>query len=125
MHSTSVSEANDALVREFLIRWERRDTDWLVEACTEDAVWHHRPLEPSAGRDAIRAFCERFEAVPGGPYQILAQVASDRIVMNERVDQVTVGDRLLPLHACGVFDVEDGRIKGWRDYFDTSGLVER
>ena len=49
--------ANDALVREFLLLWEQRDTDKLVAACTEDAVWHHRPLPPAVGREhGIREF---------------------------------------------------------------------
>jgi limonene-1,2-epoxide hydrolase len=125
MDTNNDNEANDALVREFLVKWAQRDTDWLVAICTEDAVWHHRPLEPIVGREAIRSFCERFKDVPGGPYEILAQVASERLVMNERLDQVTVGDKLLSLPACGVFDIEGGRITGWRDYFDTSGLIER
>lgn len=124
MSIANVNEANDALVREFLLRWARRDTDWLVSACDQDAVWHHRPLEPSIGREAIRSFCERFDAVPGGPYEVLAQVASDRLVMNERLDHVTVGDELRVLHVCGVFEIEDGRIVGWRDYFDTSEVMK-
>ena len=73
--------ANDALVREFLLLWEQRDTDKLVAACTEDAVWHHRPLPPAVGRDGIREFAQRFADVPGGPYEILLQVADDRVVV--------------------------------------------
>jgi limonene-1,2-epoxide hydrolase len=113
---------NDALVRAFLLRWERRDTEALVAACTEDAVWHHRPLPPAVGHDGIRAFAQRFESVPGGPYEILIQVADDRVVMNERLDRVTFGDELVELRSCGVFEIEDGRIKAWRDYFDTGSL---
>ena len=115
--------ANDTLVREFLLLWEQRDTDKLVAACTEDAVWHHRPLPPAVGRDGIREFAQRFADVPGGPYEILLQVADDRVVMNERLDRVTFGGRLAELRACGVFEIEDGRIKAWRDYFDTGSLT--
>jgi len=114
---------NDALVREFLLLWEQRDTDRLVAACTEDAVWHHSPLPPAIGREGIRAFAERFADVPGGPYEILRQVADDRVVMNERLDRVTFNGALVELKACGVFEIEDGRIAAWRDYFDPAILV--
>ena len=60
---------------------------------------------------------------PGGPYEILLQVAGDQVVMNERLDQVTVDGQLLALRSCGVFEIEDGRIKAWRDYFDTGNLA--
>jgi len=114
---------NDTLVREFLLLWEQRDVEGLVAACTDDAVWHHRPLPPAVGCGGIRAFAEQFADVPGGPYEILLQVADDRAVMNERLDHVTFGGRLAELRACGVFEIEDGRIKSWRDYFDTGSLV--
>ena len=103
--------------------WEQRDTDKLVEACTADAVWHHRPLPPAVGRDGIREFAQQFGDVPGGPYEILLQVANDEVVMNERLDHVTVGGALVELRSCGVFEIEDGRIKAWRDYFDTGSVV--
>jgi limonene-1,2-epoxide hydrolase len=123
MNRSQLMHTNDVLVREFLLLWEQRDTDKLVAACTEDAVWHHRPLPPAVGSDGIREFAQRFADVPGGPYEILLQVADDRVVMNERLDRVTVGGQLAELRSCGVFEIEDGRIKAWRDYFDTGSLA--
>jgi len=108
------SATNDALVREFLLRWEERDVEQLVEMCTDDAVWHHRPLPPAVGSDGIREFAQRFADVPDGPYEILLQVADDRVVMNERLDRVTFGGQLAELRSCGVFEIENGRIKAWR-----------
>ena len=58
----------------------------------------------------------------GGPYEILLQVADDHVVMNERLDHVTFDGELAEFRACGVFEIEDGRVKAWRDYFDTRSL---
>ena len=116
------SAGNDKLVRDFLLLWERRDTEQVVAACTEDAVWHFRPLKPIVGRDAIRAFAQKYADIPGGPYEIRLQVATHRVVMNERTDHVTHDGKSVTLATCGVFETEDGQIKAWRDYFDTSGL---
>jgi limonene-1,2-epoxide hydrolase len=120
--AASEIDVNDQLVRDFLILWEQRATDELVAACTEDVVWHHRPLPAAVGRAGIREFAERFADVPGGPYEILLQVAGERAVFNERLDRVTVGGKLVELRACGVFEIEEGRIKAWRDYFDTGSV---
>jgi limonene-1,2-epoxide hydrolase len=116
------SADNDELVRDFLLIWERRDTEQIVAACTEDAVWHFRPLKPIIGRHAIRAFAQRYATIPGGPYEIRLQVATDRVVMNERTDHVTHNGKSITLATCGVFEIENGQIKAWRDYFDTSAL---
>ena len=38
--------------------------------------------------------------------------------MNERTDTMTIGDKTVALPVAGVFEVADGKIVGWRDYFD-------
>jgi len=32
--------------------------------------------------------------------------------------------QLAELRSCGVFEIENGRIKAWRDYFDTGSLAQ-
>ena len=41
--------------------------------------------------------------------------------MNERLDRVTFGGHLAELRACGVFEIEDGRIKAWPGPTSTRG----
>jgi limonene-1,2-epoxide hydrolase len=36
---------------------------------------------------------------------------------------VTVGGQLAELRSCGVFEIEDGHILAWRDYFDPGSLA--
>ncbi|MGZ8178375.1 limonene-1,2-epoxide hydrolase family protein [Williamsia sp. SKLECPSW1] len=43
---------------------------------------------------------------------------ADGTVLNERTDLIAVGPFVLTFWVCGVFEVEDGRITLWRDYFD-------
>ena len=40
-------------------------------------------------------------------------------VLNERTDVMVLGPFRLQFWVCGVFEVHDGRITLWRDYFDT------
>ena len=49
----------------------------------------------------------------------MARKLSKRVrAQRERVDRTEVGDRSVELPCTGVFEMEDGKIKVWRDYFD-------
>jgi limonene-1,2-epoxide hydrolase len=46
------------------------------------------------------------------------------VVVNERTDRFTFGGTRLSLPVAGIFEVADGRITLWRDYFD-AGLMNQ
>lgn len=117
----SVSD-NDELVRSMLSAWERRDTSFILDHLADHAVYHAMPLRPIVGRAALEPWVESFEKVPPGRLEIKHQVASGNIVMNERVDRITIEGTEVALAICAVFEVEDGRITAWREYFDLAGL---
>jgi limonene-1,2-epoxide hydrolase len=50
-----------------------------------------------------------------------AVLAQGNTVVTERVDHLNDagGKRLMSLRVLGIFEVRDGKIAGWRDYFDT------
>jgi limonene-1,2-epoxide hydrolase len=110
--------SNDRFIRDFLHAWERRDTDFIVNAFAEDGVYHSIPLNPIVGREAIREFVAGFEGVQPGRLEIHHQVASDDVVLNERTDHIYMNGTLIHLRICGVFEIENGLIKAWREYFD-------
>jgi limonene-1,2-epoxide hydrolase len=116
--SDDASAANDAMIREFLAAWERRDTEYIVDRFADDGVYHSIPLTPIVGKAAIREFVAGFADVPPGRLVVHHQIASDNVVMNERTDYITLSGRPVTLPICGVFEIENGRIKEWREYFD-------
>jgi limonene-1,2-epoxide hydrolase len=111
-------QSNDAMVRAFLAAWERRDTEYILDRFTDDAVYHSIPLTPIVGKPAIRAWVAAFAGRPPGRLEIRHQVASGDIVMNERIDYITLNGSPVVLPICGVFEIEGGRIAAWREYFD-------
>jgi limonene-1,2-epoxide hydrolase len=115
---SDIAERNDAMVRAFLAAWERRDTEHIMSCWAEDGAYHAVSLQPIVGRDAFRKFVTRFEQVPGGRLEIRHQVASDSVVINERTDRITFRGRPLVVPICAVFEIRDGRIAAWREYFD-------
>lgn len=112
----------DQVVRDFCAAWSRSDLDGIIEFFTDDAVYHNIPMEPCAGRDAIRALIGgMFGTIASIEFDIRAQVATGTLVMNERIDTLVMGEKTISLPVCGVFELtEDGKIKAWRDYFDAA-----
>jgi limonene-1,2-epoxide hydrolase len=110
--------ANDAMIREFMAAWERRDTEHIVDCFTDDGVYHSIPLTPIVGKAAIRNFVSGFADTPPGRLEIHHQIAAGNVVMNERTDYITLNGQAVTLPICGVFEIENGRIRAWREYFD-------
>ncbi|MGW1781170.1 nuclear transport factor 2 family protein [Streptomyces sp. NPDC002143] len=111
----------DDVVRAMVACWNvpDPDPDQISKYFTEDAVCHNIPLEPVAGRDALReSFADFLGQLDGIHWEIHRQVESGGVVMNERTDTLHSGGRATPVRVMGVFEVSDGLITGWRDYFD-------
>ncbi|MCP9270753.1 nuclear transport factor 2 family protein [Mycolicibacterium arenosum] len=115
----------DTVVTEFCALWVRPDPDQLAGWFTEDAVYHNIPMPPAEGREAITEFIAGFfAAVDGIDFQVHRQVADGNVVMNERTDVMRFKDgRELALPVMGVFEVRDGKIAVWRDYFDMATVT--
>ncbi|QBJ96305.1 limonene-1,2-epoxide hydrolase [Rhodococcus sp. ABRD24] len=117
-----MSAAED-LVTEFCGLWANPDSALITSYFAEDAVYHNIPMEPVKGREDIRAFIEGFlAAFDGIDFQIHRQIAVDGIVMNERTDVLRGAGKEIALPVMGVFEVADGKIAAWRDYFDMGAV---
>ena len=62
----------------------------------------------------IEQFSTPFE---GGDWEIKNIAASGDVVLTERVDKF-IGAKSISLQVMGVFEIKDGKIAAWRDYFD-------
>ena len=114
------------VVTEFCRKWATPDPAELAAYFTEDAVYHNIPMEPVRGRDAIKEFIAGFTAgFAGIEFQVQSQVTDGNVVMNERIDVMRRKDGDdIPLPVMGVFEVVDGKIAAWRDYFDLATVTK-
>ena len=109
----------ETVVREFCAAWRRRDVDELLAYFTPDAVYHNMPLTPVTGHDGIRELLNMFApTAEAAEFEILNVVSRGNLVFTERVDRFTMNDRVVALPVAGVFEIRDGKIAAWRDYFD-------
>ncbi len=106
-------------VREFLSLWDRLDVEVLMPFFTDDAVYHNMPGPPATGSAAVRATIERFlKGWSKTEWELLNIAASGNVVFAERVDRTDAGTKHVDLPVVGVFELRDGKIAAWRDYFD-------
>jgi limonene-1,2-epoxide hydrolase len=110
---------NVATIRAFCAAWSRLDVDELLGYFAEDGIYHNMPMGPVQGHAALRPFIAGFlSGWSKTEWEIRSIVGSDDVVIAERVDRTVVGDKPVDLPCCGVFELKDGKIAAWRDYFD-------
>jgi len=112
-------DTNEKVVRDFCAAFSRRDIDELLTFFSDDAIYHNIPMAPAKGTDEIRATLEMF--VPGSPeisFELLNVAAAGPVVFTERIDRMTIAGNKVAAPVCGVFEILDGKIAAWRDYFD-------
>jgi limonene-1,2-epoxide hydrolase len=107
------------VVNDFCDAVNRQDMEKVVSFFSDDAVYHNIPLDPIVGRDAIRETLSGFLATLGQmTFETLHALADGPVVATERVDTFVADDRTIALPVAGFFEVHDGKITAWRDYFD-------
>ena len=110
---------NAEIIRSFVDAWSRLDPDELASFFAEDGVYHNIPSGPVKGRRAIRDFITVFtKGWTSTQWDLLSLVSEGDVVVAERLDRTRLGDKAVDLPCCGVFHLENGKIKVWRDYFD-------
>jgi limonene-1,2-epoxide hydrolase len=106
-------------VRDFCAAWTRLDVEELLGYFTPDAVYHNIPVDPVVGVEAIRAMMAMFTTgVERIEFRVKNVATAGNVVMTERVDVFVQPERTIELPVMGTFEVVDGKIAAWRDYFD-------
>ncbi len=110
---------NEKIIREFIGAWSRLDPEELSRYFSEDGVYHNMPAGPVRGRENVRNMIAGFTRPwTETRWDILNLVSSGNVVIAERLDRTRAGDKSVDLPCTGVFELEKGKIKVWRDYFD-------
>jgi limonene-1,2-epoxide hydrolase len=113
-------------VTRFCAAWDDVDLDRIVAFFSDDAVYHNIPVDPVSGREAIKATIARFTAgVDRVEFEVRHAAADGNVVLTERVDRFFTPDRTIELPVMGTFEVNDGSITAWRDYFDLNQFMSQ
>jgi limonene-1,2-epoxide hydrolase len=106
-------------VDEFIRRITSDDLEGALELCADDIEYDNVPMPTLHGKDAAREFLSQMtgEGVRIA-WTVHRQATDGDVVLNERTDEFWFGEVHIALPVAGVFEVHDGRITLWRDYFD-------
>jgi limonene-1,2-epoxide hydrolase len=121
---TELITLNTRTVEVFLHALQDRNFDTADAALADDLVYQNVGLPTIHGRQrAMKLFRQmndrtRFEV------KIHRIAADGSAVLTERTDALIFGGLRLQFWVCGVFEVHDGRITLWRDYFDFYDIIK-
>jgi limonene-1,2-epoxide hydrolase len=106
-------------VRTFLAAAERKDCDTAIQLVAADCQYTNLPMGTVFGRQGIRQTLEPFFApIEVNEFRVLRVAADGPLVFVERLDRHRGAHGWWELPVTGVFEVHDGRITIWREYFD-------
>jgi limonene-1,2-epoxide hydrolase len=113
-----------ATVNAFMAAAATRDYDTALGLLTEDVEYQNMPLPPVHGPQAVKDTLEMLLATAqASEWVVHREAAAGNVVLNERTDRFQVDGRWLELPVAGVFELRDGRIALWRDYFDLQTIM--
>lgn len=119
-----MSKSNEQLIADFFACWHRFDLEGALAFITDDCSFRPDPnAEPVVGHEAIRAKWGKYmELMRSYDCETVSVLASETMVYCERIEIVGSSrgyEMRVPI--VGVFELAaDGRIAGWRDYYDTA-----
>ena len=121
---TTTQQATD-IVENLFDALKSRDIDRAMTVLDERVVWHNVGLPKVRGSSNVGRFLAVLAKPTFGFDVIVHNIASTGdTVLTERTD-VLIWRRLrIEFWVCGTFEVRDGRVAVWRDYFDTVDFLK-
>ena len=121
----AVAQTNADIVETFLYALQAEDMDTLERLLDDNLVYENVGLPTIHGRArALKLFRPMKKSPLGFEVKFHRIVGEGATVLNERTDALVIGPLRLQFWVCGVFEVHDGRITLWRDYFDMFDMVK-
>ncbi len=119
----------DELVRQFINALVARDLDGAAAMVSEDFEYDNVPMGKAFGPQALTSTLAGFFGMCTNiDWQILRQTSSGDMtngtVLNERDDRVEIHGRWATLPVAGVFEIKNGKLTLWRDYFDKQTIID-
>jgi len=115
-----------ATVRQMIEAWNTRNWQQVYDLFAADGVLESMMLsEPTVGREAIK---KRLGVLAQDISKIELQIrhigVANGVVFIERVDDFVYRGHHGRVPVVGVLEVEQGRVKAWREYYDRAQMLE-
>lgn len=124
-----MTQTPDSFVRTFISALVARDLTGAAAMVSPDFEYDNVPMGKAFGPEALTATLSGFFGMCTNiDWEILRQTSSGDMnhgtVLNERDDRVEIHGRWATLPVAGVFEIRDGKLTLWRDYFDRQTIID-
>lgn len=117
--STVSSDIDNAHTVEVLLSsLQAQDTDGAGAVLDDNLIYQNVGFPTIRGRARAMKLFRSMEGRAGFEVKIHRIAVNGSSVLTERTDVLQFGRLRLQFWVCGVFEVHNGRITLWRDYFD-------
>ncbi|MYR06400.1 limonene-1,2-epoxide hydrolase [Gordonia sp. SID5947] len=108
------------IVTEFLDELARGDSAAALENVDENIAYTNVSMPTVHGKRKVAKIFRGMDDLSwaGFNYRMVNVSADGPVVLTERVDELRFGRVAMQFWVCGRFEVAEGRIAVWRDYFD-------
>lgn len=112
------------VVETFLNALAAQDLERATALMHDDIVYQNVPLPADHGKPAVVRTLRSFERfVTKFEVKMVNIAANGPIVLTERIDILSGPWVYLDVWVCGTFEVREGKIVLWRDYFDLAEMT--
>ena len=116
---------NTEVVLAFIDAWNNMDWDKTSELMTKDVVWHNIPMAEVKGKTNVDAAITGMSP-DSVDWEVLSIAENGNKVLTERIDRFDMpGGKKIDLPVMGTFEISDGKISAWRDYFDLATFTNQ
>jgi limonene-1,2-epoxide hydrolase len=106
-------------VTRFLSAMQEGDVETVIAFAADDIVYSNVSLPTIRGKERFSRGVRAYYRHHLGFAVVVHRIAgSGSSVLTERTDALTLGSFRMQFWVCGVFEVENGAVTLWRDYFD-------
>ncbi len=116
--STTAAVTQTGTVETFLNALQEQDYDTAENTLAQNLVYQNVGFPTIYGRNRAIKLFRSMPSRMGFEVKIHRIAADGAAVITERTDALMFGPLRLQFWVCGVFEVYEGRITLWRDYFD-------
>ncbi len=113
-------------VRAFLNALTAFDYDAAMTLVAEDCEYENMPIGKVTGPAGVRGVLEPFfSPTLENEFRVLRELTNGKTVFTERLDCHRLETGWVELPITGVWEVENGLITTWREYFDAATLLSK
>jgi limonene-1,2-epoxide hydrolase len=118
---------NQQIVLDFIQAVNKHDINRALTYLDTECFYHNIPIKPVTGTEAIKRvlapMLDVASKVDWNVHNIAETVTGN--VLTERTDRFLIKGIWVEVPVMGTFEIHDGKITAWRDYFDVNQVISQ